>query len=429
MIYTTREINVNGSTATMDEDIYLFKQDSNIELKFIINNTKFTFQNTESNNVVESSEASYFRVKLKKPDGKTVNFPIQEVTDNYVILLIEGELIDEDTEVGDYTIQIRLYDKTKTSKLTIPAIPNCIHIQQPLFDEVDEAAIDTASVDNVQVMTAGDELPIVDSTGKYIPTKWNTGDTISKAKVNHIEQGILQAHTDALANKIPKVTSPTTYETSDYVNFYNALPDSGLVFITNSCHIGVSEIVGLCDVSTYTAGENGQCKLLTCYNTGAYSIITHTGNILDSGIHNGELNYLMSILSDASKKKGQVLTMESNTAYSWQDLPYVKPTLYTHAMADSITLTLDTYQLLADTPEDTLEILLPEPDDTTKVHELHFALLGNSTVAIVLPGASYQSMPSSLEDNKIYEFIFTYMNGINGNWLGGYIEYDCQAPA
>lgn len=189
MIYTTRIININGSTATIDDDIYLFKQDSNIELKFIINDTRFTFQTVESSNVIESSNASYFRVKLLNPYGKTINFPIQEVTDNYIVLLITGELIDEDTEVGDYTIQIRLYDKDKNSKLTLPAITNCIHIQQPIFNEVEENTVDTAAIDTASVMMSDEgELPVVDSTGKYIPTLWNTGDTISKAKINHIEK-------------------------------------------------------------------------------------------------------------------------------------------------------------------------------------------------------------------------------------------------
>lgn len=185
MIYTTREITINGSNASIDEDIYLFKQDSNIELKFILKNTKFTFQNTVSSNVIESSDASYFRVKLLNPSGKPINFPIQEVTDNFIVLLIEGELIDEDTEVGDYTMQIRLYDKNMTSKLTIPAITSCIHIRQPIFDEVDDPvapnAIDFAKVDVAQV-NEGEPVTINDENTLYDPTIWDTGNTISKQK-------------------------------------------------------------------------------------------------------------------------------------------------------------------------------------------------------------------------------------------------------
>lgn len=327
MIYTTREININGSTATIDEDIYLFKQDSNIELKFIINDTRFTFQTVESSNVIESSNASYFRVKLLNPYGKTINFPIQEVTDNYIVLLITGELIDEDTEVGDYTIQIRLYDKDKNSKLTLPAITNCIHIQQPIFNEVEENTVDTAAIDTASVMMSDEgELPVVDSTGKYIPTLWNTGDTISKAKINHIEKGILQAHIDALANKIPKVTPPEGHTTSDIVTLYNELPENGLVFITQPYTFSDSDdrIMGLCRVATFTVGgDKKQCKNLACYDKGTYIVITPEGNVVINGFTNSDLDYL---LNDPNRKAGQVLTMTSDSEYGWADvIPQITP--------------------------------------------------------------------------------------------------------
>lgn len=327
MIYTTREININGSTATIDEDIYLFKQDSNIELKFIINDTRFTFQTVESSNVVESSNASYFRVKLLNPYGKTINFPIQEVTDNYIVLLITGELIDEDTEVGDYTIQIRLYDKDKNSKLTLPAIANCIHIQQPIFNEVEENTVDTAAIDTAIVMESDEgELPVVDSTGKYIPTLWDTGDTISKAKINHIEKGILQAHTDALGAQIPHITPPDGQDTSDIINIYNELPDNGLVFFTKAYGFADAFIVGLCSVGAYTTENGNPAKTIICTSNAMSVDITSTGVILDYGISNFDLDNLMKILNNKRRTKGQVLTMTSNSEYGWADtIPHITP--------------------------------------------------------------------------------------------------------
>lgn len=325
MIYTTRIININGSTATIDDDIYLFKQDSNIELKFIINDTRFTFQTVESSNVIESSNASYFRVKLLNPYGKTINFPIQEVTDNYIVLLITGELIDEDTEVGDYTIQIRLYDKDKNSKLTLPAIANCIHIQQPIFNEVEENTVDTATIDTASVMMSDEgDLPVVDSTGKYIPTLWDTGDTISKAKINHIEKGILQAHIDALANKIPKITPPTGTSKSDLANLYNELPESGLVFFTSKYVISNTIINGLCGV-TYMMSSGQPIKYIICYESGMGVIISSTGNIPDAGFTNPNLDTLIGELKSPNRKKGQVFTMISDNKYGWANVPDAIP--------------------------------------------------------------------------------------------------------
>ena len=333
MIYTTREININGSTATIDEDIYLFKQDSNIELKFIINDTRFTFQTVESSNVVESSNASYFRVKLLNPYGKTINFPIQEVTDNYIVLLITGELIDEDTEVGDYTIQIRLYDKDKNSKLTLPAIANCIHIQQPIFSEVEESTVDTAAIDTASVMMSDEgELPVVDSTGKYIPTLWDTGDTISKAKINHIEKGILQAHTDALGAKLQIITAPEGLSKPDIITLFNELPESGFVYIrgdyilTPVSGLGSIRIHDLCCISSYTSEERQQLKIINCYSEGIVATLNSSGDVIYSRFNNLDFNTLMSALESSDRKKGQVLTMISDFNYGWGDvIPHITP--------------------------------------------------------------------------------------------------------
>lgn len=443
MIYTTREININGSTATIDEDIYLFKQDSNIELKFIINDTRFTFQTVESSNVIESSNASYFRVKLLNPYGKTINFPIQEVTDNYIVLLINGELIDEDTEVGDYTIQIRLYDKDKNSKLTLPAIANCIHIQQPIFNEVEENTVDTATIDTASVMMSDEgELPVVDSTGKYIPTLWDTGDTISKAKINHIEKGILQAHIEALANKIPKVTPPEGTEKSDLVTLYNALPESGLVFIEGGYTIRVPQtdseinkdidLVGLCSTLSFTSEDAEQCKTIVCYSTSTFVQITSTGTILYNGMCNPDLNHLMPVLTNPNRKKGQVLTMINDFEYGWGDVPNSVPTLCVHKLteATSVQLTLDSYQIIESPVEPidlstatTTKILqLPEVAESDHhVYKIHVLLMGNNSIVYrISTSHMYGSIPNNLTSGKIYECIFTYMSLF---WLCQCIEY------
>ncbi len=421
MIYTTREININGNTATIDEDIYLFKQDSNIELKFILNNIRFTFQTAESTNVVESSNASYFRVKLLNPNGKTINFPIQKVTDNFIVLLITEELIDEDTEVGDYTIQIRLYDKDKNSKLTLPAITNCIHIQQPIFDEVEESTVDTAAIDTASVMESDEgELPVVDSTGKYIPTVWNTGDTISKAKINHIEKGILQAHTDALAAKIPKITPPKQSTTSDIVTLYNELPERGLVYFTDSYYISDALIIGLCYIDPYTDDNNKPAKTIICTSTVMYVNITSTGDISGTGIANIDLdNFVTGVLKNPDRKKGQVLTMINNSEYGWAD---TRPKIYPHEPADVIQLTLDPYQIIStDSSITSIKITLPKiAKNITTVYEIHVIFMGNANTTFNLPDAYYTDIPTVFKTGTPYEFTFTYLDS---QWVSSYIAY------
>ena len=41
-------------------------------------------------------------------------------------------MIDEISELGDYTFQVRLFDEGKTSRITIPEVVGGITIKEPL---------------------------------------------------------------------------------------------------------------------------------------------------------------------------------------------------------------------------------------------------------------------------------------------------------
>ena len=63
-------LTVKEDTAILDQPIYLFQNDRNIDLVFTIKNLRYDIVRNivEEENVVESSGATYFRVKILKPD-------------------------------------------------------------------------------------------------------------------------------------------------------------------------------------------------------------------------------------------------------------------------------------------------------------------------------------------------------------------------
>lgn len=130
-------ITVNGNTATIDSDIYLYKYDKNIQLSFTITNSKYMYDNDDSNNLIKSMQATYAQAKFKKNDSSDIEieFDIQATNKGAVLLTINEELTDEDTELGEYTIQIRLLDTNKNSVVTLPPVESCIHILAPLFEK------------------------------------------------------------------------------------------------------------------------------------------------------------------------------------------------------------------------------------------------------------------------------------------------------
>lgn len=81
-------------------------------------------------------------------------------------------------------------------------------------------------------------------------------------------------------------------------------------------------------------------------------------------------------------------------------------------------LALTTDKLQTASVIDGTEITLPVVNDYTEIH-----LFFNATtdMNLVLPIGKYQSTPV-ITANKVYEFIFTFVNGDIG-WLIGYVEY------
>lgn len=208
-------ITVNGNNATIDSDIYLYKYDKNIQLAFAIINSKYMYDNDDSNNLIKSMQAAYAQVKFKKNDSTdiAIEFPIQATMKGAVLLTINEELTDEDTELGDYTIQIRLLDSNKNSVITLPPVESCIHILAPLFEklgadtnEVNEAIVNKAVARYAAPLSATTE------DGTFNSKEWVDGDKITTAELNRIEQGIKtnSSHYKDIAKEVGTARLSTT---------------------------------------------------------------------------------------------------------------------------------------------------------------------------------------------------------------------------
>ena len=196
MISKDCTITIDKGNASVDEDVYLYKNDMNIQILFTIVNNKYRYtKNTAIDNIIANNKASYAQVKFKKGDIE-IDFEEQETKDGAVVLLIKKELIDEDTELGDYSIQIRLFDENKTSVITLPPVENCIHIQRPLFEKAGEDTniVDQALTD-MAVVTYAEPISATNSDGTYNKKTWISKEKITTAELNRMEEGISDVST------------------------------------------------------------------------------------------------------------------------------------------------------------------------------------------------------------------------------------------
>lgn len=192
MIFTEKQITINNNQCKIDSPVVLYRGDYNVEVRFTIVSSPYKYSNKQETNVIEQTEASYGQLVIKTPGDKPAIFSdITQTKRGAITFTIASAMIDEISEVGNYTFQIRLLDENKQSRATIPEVKNGIEIREPIASEdvstTNEVGIATVGY---ALTTAGTTEDAFDSQGNYNKTTWGTGDRITDAKLNKIEAGI-----------------------------------------------------------------------------------------------------------------------------------------------------------------------------------------------------------------------------------------------
>lgn len=193
MIYKDLKLTVMGNNSKIDSDIYVYRNDRNIDFNFeveIFNPYKYV----DNQNMIESTSAAYSQIVIMKQKETPVFGKLQVVSDNVAKLTITDDMIDELNELGDYDFFIRLYDRTRESAVTIPPVIGQLHVLEPMgvgaeeltvYDEVGKAMINEMGL----TYQAGEE-PAFNGYGIYNKTIWKDRDIISKNKMNKIEEAM-----------------------------------------------------------------------------------------------------------------------------------------------------------------------------------------------------------------------------------------------
>ena len=131
MIFTDKTITIRDNKSTIDSNVILYRGDKDVEIRFTIVESPFKYRS--SVNLIETTDASWGQlVILNSTTSNVIISDIAPTDEGKVVLKITGEMMDEVSEVGDYTFQIRLYDEEKTSRITTPEIVGGITIKEPL---------------------------------------------------------------------------------------------------------------------------------------------------------------------------------------------------------------------------------------------------------------------------------------------------------
>lgn len=175
-----RIIRVQDNNAYLDKDIYLTRGDKGIITHFSIEGFDYDFDN---------GIASYSQITLEKPSGDQKKLEKLALENDKICFVIPDEDIDEINEIGNYNLQVTLFDDNTTS-ISLPIIYNQLHVSDNLnVNAISSSTINQASINRGHVII-GDEEEIFDENKGYNATTWGENDDITTSKMNKIEKSI-----------------------------------------------------------------------------------------------------------------------------------------------------------------------------------------------------------------------------------------------
>ena len=163
MIFTNRTITVKRGVSSINEPIILYRGDKEVEIRFALKEkAPFIFNKETDSNIIEVSEAAYGQLVIKTPNDLPAIFSeVTPTSEGKIVFKITGEMIDEITEVGNYSFQIRLFNESMNSRVTLPEVNGGIEIREPIASE------DTASTVVITYDATAKRLIISDNFVSY----------------------------------------------------------------------------------------------------------------------------------------------------------------------------------------------------------------------------------------------------------------------
>ena len=98
----------------------MFKADDGIRLNFNIKQSKYKFDK-DPEDLVNLFNAQKASILILRPIKSSFTTKITNIVNNTVTFDISRDMIDEQSELGEYKLQIHLYDKDN-NRLTIPPV-------------------------------------------------------------------------------------------------------------------------------------------------------------------------------------------------------------------------------------------------------------------------------------------------------------------
>lgn len=213
MIFATVNLTIKEDESVCDEKITLYRGDRNVQVRFVL-----------VNNIFKVVNQTYAQMIIIRPSKESLFTQTERIVNDTVVLTITEEMIDELEEVGSYTFQIRLYDDTMTSRITLPPCNAGLYVGEPIAIE-GNTRINDARINFSTVKYSNETLDIFDEEGNYNTTEWLDGDIISDFRMNKIENALYSINEKASTSNDVDLSDYVTDEELEAKGYLTGIPE------------------------------------------------------------------------------------------------------------------------------------------------------------------------------------------------------------
>lgn len=183
---------VNKTSSVLNKNLTISTNDKGIDIIFRLIDCPYINLSMRKN--------LYARVILLDPLGKQIDSDITSIVENRVLFRLTSNLMSNITETGIYKLYIAIYDEKNNVDL-LPPIKCVIEPSEVEVKGLSVGLINKSGIDNALSTDYGNEITLFNADGSYNRTVWVSGDMITTARMNKIEDGISNARDNILAIK------------------------------------------------------------------------------------------------------------------------------------------------------------------------------------------------------------------------------------
>ena len=175
---------INKKTSVLNKNLTISTNDKGIDIIFRLIDCPYISLSLKKN--------LYARVILLDPLGKQIDSDVTSIIENRVLFRLTKNLMSNITEAGIYKLYIAIMDDKNNVNL-LPPVKCTIEESEVEVRGLSVGLINQSGIDNALSTDYGNEISLFNADGSYNRTVWVSGDMITTARMNKLEDAVSNA--------------------------------------------------------------------------------------------------------------------------------------------------------------------------------------------------------------------------------------------